>query len=212
MATKRRTGRGFTLLEILIAASVLTIFLTGVYRVYRGVARSFQQTSWSLAMQTEARNGLTFLREEMQRASYKTTISIASVVIEDSKMMKIRSGTTQSDAVLAEWYIGIPFRTDTPSTGACFKSSVAFSGGKLVYTKTLDSGTNTGEPLFNGKVLMQNLASVTLALEPFDIDDASGTKLVNIIVELRHPMREQYPNTKVIERTAAKVDVKVEEL
>ncbi|HOY67274.1 MAG TPA: prepilin-type N-terminal cleavage/methylation domain-containing protein [Candidatus Ozemobacteraceae bacterium] len=208
----QRTGRGFTLLEILIAASVLTIFLTGVYKLYRGVVRSFQQANWSLAMQTEARNGLTFLREEMQRASYKTTISIGSVVVDEEKTMKIRQGTTQTDAVLAEWYIGIPFRTDTPSTGACFKSTVAMSGGKLVYTKTLDSGTNTGEPLFNGKVLMENLTSVALNLEPFDVDDASGTKLVSIVVELRHPMRDQYPNTKVIERTGAKVDVKVEDL
>jgi len=200
------------MLEILIGASVLAIFLTGVYQVYRGVTRSFRQTNWSLTMQTHARNGLTFLREEMQRASYKTTINIGSVVVEDDKTMKVREGQTTTDQVLAEWYIGIPFRTDISNSGACFKSSVAFSGGKLVYTKTLDSGTNPGETEFSGRVLMENLHSVDISVSAFDVDSATGSQLVTIAVELRHPEKTQFPNTKVVESTAAKVDVKVEHL
>lgn len=209
---KRTCAKGFTLLEVLIAASVLSVFLTGVYYVYKGVTRSFRQTNWSLAMQTHARNGLTFLREEMQRASYKTTINIGSVIVQETKNMKIRAGTTDSDGVIAEWYIGIPFRTDVPSSGACFKSSVEFSGGKLIYKKSLDPDSppnNPGETLFAGKVLMENLHSVFLDASAFDVDSATGSQLISISVELRHPETTQFPNTKVIEQTAAKVDVKV---
>ncbi len=211
----RRGKSGFTVLEILIGATVLAIFLGGVYQVYRGVTRSFRQSNWSLTMQTHARNGLTFLREEMQRASYKTTINIGSVIVEDDKTMKVREGQTTSDKVLAEWYIGIPIRTDIPNSGACFKSSVEFSGGKLIYKKALDPGSppNTlGEPLYTGKVLMENVHSIDLSVSAFDVDAATASQLVTIAVELRHPEKTQFPNTKVIESTAAKVDVKVEHL
>ncbi len=212
----RRCGKnGFTVLEILIGATVLAIFLGSVYQVYRGVTRSFRQSNWSLTMQTHARNGLTFLREEMQRASYKTIIKIGSVDVKDDMTMKVQEGQTTSDQVLAEWYIGIPFQDAIPNSGACFKSSVELSGGKLIYKKALDpdSPPNTlGEPLYTGRVLMENVHSIDLSVSAFNVDSATGSQLITIAVELRHPETAQFPNTKVIESTAAKVDVKVEHL
>ncbi len=209
MQANRQPSRGITLVEILIAAMVISMTFSAVYFVYRGVTKSFTATNWSLTMQTHARNGLTFLREEMQRASYKTTIKISEVQVEEDKQMKVKEGTTQGDAVLAEWFIGIPFRTDVPSSGACFKSSVELSGGKLLYKKVLESGTNPGEPVFNGRVLMENVSSASIAVSAFDVDAATGSQLVTVAVELHHPDKDHFPNTKVIEQTGAKVDVKV---
>jgi len=59
---------------------------------------------------------------------------------------------------------------------------------------------------------MENVHSVDLSVSAFDVDSATGSQLVTIAVELRHPEKTQFPNTKVVESTAAKVDVKVEHL
>lgn len=60
---------GFTLVEILIAAGVLSLFLTGLFQFYRMGGQMFSTGSWKLQKQKEAERFLATLKERIEQAS-----------------------------------------------------------------------------------------------------------------------------------------------
>jgi Tfp pilus assembly protein PilE len=66
--TKRRQI-GFTLVEVLIAAGVLSLFLVGLFAFYRMGSRMFMAGSWKLNKQKEMERFITILKERMEQAS-----------------------------------------------------------------------------------------------------------------------------------------------
>lgn len=213
LAAARKSRPGFTLVEILVAAFVLSIFMTAVYKVYRGVTTSFQQASWAMSAQIEARNGLNFLREELQRASPETTIGIGSVVITaGTDQMTVNRGTYTTNGELAKWFIGIPSKNagGVNEPGCLFESTIKFQGGKVFYKKAVAGGTKpAGEAVWNDKVIMSNVASISISTTEFEPGQPTLGTLVGLAVEMRHPDAVRFPHTKIIEHTAAKVEVEV---
>ncbi|MFZ2959478.1 MAG: prepilin-type N-terminal cleavage/methylation domain-containing protein [Candidatus Ozemobacteraceae bacterium] len=199
----------FTLIEVIIASMVLVIFFIGIYSIYSGVTKSVRRAQWSLSAQQMARTGLGFLREEMQRASDRVDISGMGKVIYTPKPMTLTVGDPVPDGTVAQWAICVPFTNGTsPRPGAEITCQVQLQGRKLVYTRT---GGLTDDPDINGKVLVENVEAMTTSKVALDTTGsliATGS-LVTMKIKLQHPIRPEFQDTRVIEETAAKVEVQV---
>ncbi|HNW34798.1 MAG TPA: prepilin-type N-terminal cleavage/methylation domain-containing protein [Candidatus Ozemobacteraceae bacterium] len=66
---KRRGRTGFTLVEILIATAVFSLFLGGLFSLYRMGSSMFQAGSWKLQKQKEAERFLALVKERLEQAS-----------------------------------------------------------------------------------------------------------------------------------------------
>ena len=65
-----------TLVEILVGAMILTIFLSGIYKLVRASSKTVKAGMWVNGAQVRMRNALTFIRDELGRASQFRTVSI----------------------------------------------------------------------------------------------------------------------------------------
>lgn len=72
-----KSQKGFTLVEVLIAAGVLSMFIGGVFAFYRMGSTMFQAGSWRLQKQKEAERFLNILKERIEQASNATYIDPA---------------------------------------------------------------------------------------------------------------------------------------
>ena len=134
MVHKNRKN-GFTVVEISIACIVFVLLMGGAYGVFSGVSKSFQRSTKSLSMQNEMRNGLNFIREEMQRASYKSVIKINGNSIDESKHFSLCKNAEiegNSNKRLAKWYICKPF---VGTSGVVFTCTLDIADNKIYYTK-----------------------------------------------------------------------------
>ena len=207
-----------TITEILIASAVLSVFMLVGYRVFISYSHGFARGNWALTTQNRIRNALNFVREEMQKASHKTSVLISGVDVqsENHEFMIKRGEDMSDDGLLAEWTIGIPFRpTADPNPGATYRCRLELSSGRLLYSKELyGEGTDplNLEQSYNDYVLLENVTSISLNYENFDPDDPSEGFLVTISVEVRHPDTVRYANMRSVSQTGAKVEVEVLEL
>ncbi len=206
-----RPRAGFTTVEVVVAAIVLVVFSGGAWLIYRGVAGAVRQSSWSMTAQQTARQGLTFLREEMARATYRSEVTVNSVETqEDAYQMEVARGETKAGpgtTVLARWAICAPF---TDKMGYVFRSSLTLSGTRLIYDRAQaepTTGTVPNEPPIVDKVLMEDVAAVTLT--PSVTPGVASATLLQIVVELADPRN---PAARVTERTAANVEVRLKDL
>jgi prepilin-type N-terminal cleavage/methylation domain-containing protein len=88
--------KGFTLVEILIAASILSMFIAGVFSFYRMGSRMFTAGSWRLQKQKEAERFLNLLKERIEQASNASGINPAGtpqVVVSDSTFVTVKNNT-----------------------------------------------------------------------------------------------------------------------
>ncbi len=94
-----KTGKvlkGFTLVEILIAASILSMFIAGVFSFYRMGSRMFTAGSWRLQKQKEAERFLNLLKERIEQASNASGINPAGtpqVVVSESCFVTVKNNT-----------------------------------------------------------------------------------------------------------------------
>lgn len=72
---ERRQSRGFTLVEIIVATAVFSLFLGGLFSLYRMGSKMFVAGSWKLQKQKEAERFLALLKERLDQASHAATIS-----------------------------------------------------------------------------------------------------------------------------------------
>jgi prepilin-type N-terminal cleavage/methylation domain-containing protein len=73
---KTKKSKGFTLVEVLIASGVLSLFLVGVFSFYRMGSRMFISGSWKLNKQKEAERFLSILKERIEQASNASSITL----------------------------------------------------------------------------------------------------------------------------------------
>ncbi len=206
---------GFTLVEILVAAGILSLLLVVGYKVFSGFSRSFQKGSWSLTTQNKLRNALNFVREEMQKATSLTTVNLSGTTVTEVgyEFNLNAADELTADAEIANWAICLPYVTgDADSPGATFRAVLKLEGGKLVYSKSLEPGGSdplNKEKTFTNHTIIDNVASVKITLEPFDIDNNTAGSLVSLEVKVLHPDQQLQPNAHVLAQTGAKVEVEV---
>ncbi|GAB4278176.1 MAG: hypothetical protein Kow0029_21370 [Candidatus Rifleibacteriota bacterium] len=67
--SSKKTNQAFTLVEILIAAGVLSIFMTGVFAIYRSGSKGFVAGSWRAEEQKKAQLFLSALSRDLSMAN-----------------------------------------------------------------------------------------------------------------------------------------------
>ncbi|HOT30292.1 MAG TPA: prepilin-type N-terminal cleavage/methylation domain-containing protein [Candidatus Ozemobacteraceae bacterium] len=75
---------GFTLIEVIIAAGLLSIFLIGVFNLYRSGSNVFRSGNWRMVTQKQMQLTLQQIREDLERANNATCFlptGIASEVL-----------------------------------------------------------------------------------------------------------------------------------
>jgi len=84
---------GFTLVEIIVAASVFSLFFLGVFNLYRMGSNMFLRGSWKLHKQKEAECFLAILRERLEMASSPSVVSESAVSEQLVHIYTVASGT-----------------------------------------------------------------------------------------------------------------------
>lgn len=74
---QRHERLGFTLVEILIATAVFSLFLGGLFSLYRMGSGMFQSGSWKLQKQKEAERFLSSLKDRLEQASHAAVVNPA---------------------------------------------------------------------------------------------------------------------------------------
>ena len=211
----RHTAKtGVTLVEIMVAAGVLALLLLIGFKVFTGFSNSFQKGSWALSTQNKLRNALTFVREEMQKATAMTVVSLSGTTITEAnyEFLLNSNDTLTGNATIAKWAICLPYvASDPDSPGATFRCELSLAGGELIYKKTLEDGSDpkNKEKLYSGYKVIDNVAEIKLALEAFDPDNNTAGSLVSMNVKVVHPDSNAHPDAHVTAQTGAKVEVTV---
>ncbi len=206
---KTRPDAGITLVEVLVAAGVLSLLLGFGYKIFFGMSASFQKGSWALATQNRLRNGLAFIREEMQKASYRSDVRVngTTVTIDGFRFSLNSADEVTADAVIASWSIGVPYRNG--GDGGVYNCEFKLEGGRLIYNKVRSEGTDNTEKEFTNYVVSSNVEKIKLNLEEFDPDKPLAGKLITFEVAVVHEDKVRHPDAKVIAQTGAKVEVEV---
>lgn len=68
------SGRGFTLIEVIIACLVMALFMTGVYQLFIGGSKSAGRAQWINNTVDQLRNTLNLLGREIRSSTYPTTL------------------------------------------------------------------------------------------------------------------------------------------
>lgn len=204
--------QAFTVMEVTIAAILFAVVCCAAYKVFFGVSKTFQRSTKSLVMQNEMRNGLNFLREEMQRASYRSEIRLNGTGIKEVgyefKLSKETELITSDsgEKKIAVWYICKPFNR-TNNTGYVFESSLISKDGNIIYSRVEKekASSETEEPITN-KVLMKGIGKVNLLVEEYE--SAGEGSMINIEVYGYDKVKNQ-PELSTSAQTGAKVDIKI---
>lgn len=95
-----RRCAGFTLMEILIAAGILSMFMTGVFQLYRSGSQSFMLGSWKTRTQKEAQLFLEELRSVVEISG--NALVFRDAVIDPPLQLPIRlnSGANNTSLLL----------------------------------------------------------------------------------------------------------------
>ncbi|MBQ2592594.1 MAG: hypothetical protein II567_04840 [Candidatus Riflebacteria bacterium] len=208
MVHKNRKN-GFTVVEICIACIVFVLLMGGAYGVFTGVSKSFQRSTKSLGMQNEMRNGLNFIREEMQRASYRSEIKINGNKIDENykfRLCKASEVDGKANKQLAEWFICKPFKQD--GTGVVFTCSLVISDNKILYTKMATEKSDASEAEFENKVVLNQIGKIKFSTEEFTAGSSNKGALINIEAFAVDSTSGQ-ADLKISAQTGARVEVEV---
>lgn len=188
MVKSRYRLRGFTLVEILIAAGVLSMFIGGVFSFYRMGSRMFTAGSWRLQKQKEAERFLSVLKDRIEQASNASGINPAAtpqLVVANTRFVTVKNNTKveniTSDSRLMLFSVCKPdlsaFGTGaTPGTGPgliLYHCLLARPGKKNLYTLYLHANTalvaHNGIDYFNtGAVFAPDLTKFSAPLGNFN--------------------------------------------
>lgn len=207
MVHKNRKN-GFTIVEISIACIIFVLLMGGVYSVFSGVSKGFQRSTKSLGMQNEMRNGLNFIREEMQRASYRSDIKINGNIIDENKYFSLCKNNEvegNTNKRLAKWYICKPF---VGTSGVVFTCILDIADNKIYYTKKVTAGSDASEIEFNNKVVMTQIGKIKFSTEEFVAGTSNQGALINIETFAVNSTSGQ-ADLNVSAQTGARVEVKV---
>ncbi len=214
----RTKRKAFTVVEVIIAAAVLSMVFTVLWKVYRGVTDSFKRSSWTLKTQSSTRNALTYLREEMQRASYWSRVTASNVEIKDGPEYQFRTNAPNqpdfqehsgSAGIIAQWVICRPAKTvGAVEPGFEINCVLKYQDKKLLYSRTPVGTAPPNEVTLSDKTVLDNVEKLGVRVQDEDPGSTSVSRLFVFKVWVKHPDTVHFPNLVVEEQTAAKIDIK----
>lgn len=92
--SETKSNSAFTLVEILVATVVFSLFLTGLFSLYRIGTRMYMTGGWRLQRQKDAERFFNFLRERIEQSSSPVDVSADGTLTEnESQFVLITPGT-----------------------------------------------------------------------------------------------------------------------
>lgn len=221
--------RGFTLLEILIASSILVMAMTAAYSIYRSVARTQEVGHWTSMTANQLRNGLTLLRNEITRATPPTQITQQGTTPFGDPAQGFLYGPptnpytndfSSGDTKLIEFFMcqpgkrgkldapGEPFaipgvKSEDPEI---MQGLLEIVGRKLVYRRTIISqpGTVVQKTPTYFQEICANPKSIEIKITQTPDLSVKARNIIHVTVVAQHP---RYPETKVTESMEAAFEV-----
>jgi hypothetical protein len=213
MTQQSSSRRGFTLLEIIVGAFILTLVFVMLFKLFMGGTRAMEYGTWYSNSVTQMKIGLRKLREDIGKANFPTVLNPTSV--DDSKstvpqyFFKFANGTTTLGAgnvTLMEFYICKPARNLPADTrpGQEIVCKLEARGKNLHYSKT-GAGVNAEELSDGNKIFIQDVEKVEIKVR--DMAAGSGAdirSMCDFTVTCAHPVQT---NKKASETTSARVSI-----
>jgi len=149
-----RRSHGFTITEILIAASITMVLFAGAFSIYRSGSESFLLGDWKIHAQKDAQRFLAILSSDLRQANNALTIASASTSVAATTPVYVKSTAfyRDDDPVKSEpvnvddWIPLVFFSISRPNIRASEFSparpglwkgmSLWAKDGSLTYTKT----------------------------------------------------------------------------
>jgi len=204
-----------TLTEILIGCAILAGLMAGVYRLFSSSSRIMQAGMWATKAQNELRNTLTFLRDEIGRATPYTIVTESGVNPDPDPKYKLayRASTIDrntSGAILKFYQCrtatNLPGLNDAGGQVYCEVSLVpGQKGAKLVMKKELAGGSSP-ERVFPTRVLLEDVTAVKMSHTAAVSQEQMAQALLAISITVTDPSS---PQRSISEETKAKVDTEV---
>jgi len=200
---QKRQIYGFTLVEVLVAAAILTLASVGIYNLFFSGAKTAVVGLWRSKCNQDLRNGLRLIREDLARATYPSVVTDTGTEWpdRDSHHCTIIPGRTEvgSDATLLSFYMCTPDFDIAGETKPGEKTycQLAIEGNQLRYTREGTQAMN--------KILVHDLEYVDLSSEVSTANVEKNTITIEI-----GTIHKIYKNTKVIQKLVAKAEVEVQ--
>lgn len=211
--------QGFTLLEILIASSILVAMMTAAYNIYRVVAKTQAMGHWSTMAATQLRNGLILIRNEITRATEPTNVTQKGTIpVGDAKYRILYGPPTNpfsddfksGDKKLVEFFMSQPGKAGVPGVTdegyEIMQGLLEISGGRLVYSRTMISQQNVVKPTQElTQVICENPVKIDISFRQVTGQlSVKDRNFINIAVVAQHP---NFQETKVTESGEAAFEV-----
>ncbi|MFZ5951396.1 MAG: PulJ/GspJ family protein [Candidatus Rifleibacteriota bacterium] len=139
MNSKNRNCRGFTLIEILIAAGVLSLFMTGVFSLYRSGAKGFVAGTWRAEEQKRAQLFLSALSRDLSMANpallrieddgSQTVVQNTPIYV-NNNMFRLNTTPVFMDANTKNWTCLLAFSISYPYLEANATFATPLENGK----------------------------------------------------------------------------------
>jgi len=223
---KKNTKFGFTLVEVLIASAVVAMMTYVIWQIFVTFSKMNEVSTWQSARQIQLKNALKLIRTDLQEASYPTVVTRSSsefigqathgLTYKDNGPFEIKKDGT-SDGEYIKFYMSKPKKDIYPgedprdSDGYVAECIVSFNGTELNYQRTLSAIPGTGANFDRvdivdiNKVLVNDVSSFNIGVS--SVASAEYTmNFCTITITCLHS-NPKFKNTKVTERTGAKVEV-----
>ncbi len=226
-ANKRKISQGFTLVEIMVAASVLAILFYFVYLLFASFARTQEMGHWNLTTIKQLRNGLTLLRNEIGRATYPEVVTQKGSEAFDTgngdlerflyvpAVIPFETEAINIDQKLIQFFMCRPGRSSLPGTTdigpELITGTLSLEGGKLRYRRTIESQPAEFEEKISeiSQIIADNLSKIEISTKEVPATEdlsVSNKNFLVISLTARHP---RYTNTIVRETIEAPFEVDV---
>ncbi|MGM0600304.1 MAG: type IV pilus modification PilV family protein [Candidatus Rifleibacteriota bacterium] len=116
--------KGFTLIEIIIAAGVLALFMTGLFSLYRGGSKLSNATIWAQRTINKLKLACRQINDSIKKSTYPTALTFPGQIIEndsDEFGLHYYEGTmcaTETAGITGTDILGAKFLALTESTPA----------------------------------------------------------------------------------------------
>jgi len=212
---RARLTNGFTLVEVLIGAMVLVMLFTGIMRIFRSSTGMMKAGLWVNKAQVEVRNTLTYLRDEIAKASPFSKVTSDGVVDDpDEKYkFKFKEGTISKafSGPILKFYQCKPRIeiSNPPKEGTAVYVEVFKSGSKLLMKKVCEIGTPE-ETMFDNHVLLDDIYEIKISKVPAAANEQMAKAMLQIVITVEDPLwKPPGAPRRVTEESKAKIDALV---
>ncbi|MBI3038604.1 type II secretion system protein [bacterium] len=218
-----KTPAGFTLVEVIVSIGILSIFLTGIFYVYKQTTGMYQATAWKQDRTRQIEQFLNLLQRNLEEASNKHEQTLSNI-IETPIPLKFRSVLSslpsgQKNGKIMAWK---RFRL-SPTGGNEHELTcrLSLSDTKVSMEVQHISGLSPAGEIFSPKIVLEDVVGFSIIATPVRISTGGGEYLdsqggapdpiigsiLEISLTLAPPPGFPYPNLQITQNHKYRLNV-----